>query len=55
VVYPAADFPLQVLRRGGAIIEVNVDATPFTPYAAVSLRGPAGVILPRILEALSQP
>ena len=51
-VYPAADFPLQVLRRGGAIIEVNVDETPFTPYAAVSLRGPSGVLLPRVVERL---
>lgn len=53
-VYPAADFPMQVLRRGGAIIEVNVDETPFTPYAAVSLRGPSGQLLPRVVEALEQ-
>lgn len=51
-VYPAADFPLQVLRRGGAIMEVNVDETPFTPYAAVVLRGPSGVLLPRVVAAL---
>jgi NAD-dependent deacetylase len=51
-VYPAADFPMQVLRRGGAIIEVNVDETPFTPYAAVTLRGPSGQLLPRVVEAL---
>lgn len=53
-VYPAADFPMQVLRRGGAIIEVNVDETPFTPYAAVSLRGPSGVLLPRLVEAVKR-
>ncbi|MGH2587552.1 MAG: SIR2 family NAD-dependent protein deacylase, partial [Dehalococcoidia bacterium] len=51
-VYPAADFPMQVLRRGGAIIEVNVDETLFTPYAAVALRGPSGELLPRLVEAL---
>lgn len=51
-VYPAADFPIQVLRRGGAIIEVNVDETPFTPYAAVVLRGPSGELLPRVVAAL---
>ncbi len=53
-VYPAADFPLQVLRRGGAIIEVNVDDTPFTPYAAVVLRGPSGELLPRVVAALDE-
>ena len=51
-VYPAADFPLQVLRNGGAIVEFNVQETPFTPYAAVSLRGPSGVLLPRVAAAL---
>jgi NAD-dependent deacetylase len=51
-VYPAADFPMQVLRRGGAIIEVNVDETPFSPYAAVVLRGPSGELLPRVVKAL---
>jgi NAD-dependent deacetylase len=51
-VYPAADFPMQVLRAGGAIIEVNVEETPFTPYAAVSLRGPSGEILPRVVDRL---
>jgi len=51
-VYPAADFPLQVLRGGGSIIEINTTETPFTPYAAISLLGPAGVILPRIIAAL---
>lgn len=51
-VYPAADYPLQVLNRGGALIEVNLDHTPFTPYAAVVLRGPSGVLLPRVVDAL---
>jgi NAD-dependent deacetylase len=53
-VYPAADFPLQVLRRGGAIVEVNVDETPFSRFAAVVLRGPAGELLPQIVEALDR-
>lgn len=53
VVYPAADFPIQVLRRGGALIEANVDQTPFTPYAAAVLRGPSGELLPRLVEAVA--
>jgi NAD-dependent deacetylase len=52
-VYPAADFPIQVVRSGGAIIEVNVDETPFSRYAAVVLRGPSGQLLPRVVEALA--
>lgn len=51
-VYPAAGFPVEVLRNGGRIIELTVDDTPLTPYAAVALRGPAGELLPRILAAL---
>jgi NAD-dependent deacetylase len=54
VVYPAADYPVQVLRRGGALIESNVDDTPFTPYAAVVLRGPSGVLLPQVVQALHE-
>ena len=54
VVYPAAEFPLRVLRSGGALIEVNVDDTPFTPYAAVALRGPAGASLPLLVEAVRE-
>jgi NAD-dependent deacetylase len=52
VVYPAADYPVQVLRRGGALIESNVDETPFTPYASAVLRGPSGVLLPEVVEAV---
>lgn len=49
-VYPAADYPMQVLQRGGTLIEFNVDDTPFTPYTTVALRGPSGVSLPRVVE-----
>jgi len=49
-VYPAADFPMEVLRRGGRVIEVNPTDTEFTASASVSLRGPAGALLTRLLE-----
>jgi NAD-dependent deacetylase len=51
-VYPAADYPVQVLNAGGALIESNVDDTPFTPYCEVVLRGPSGELLPRVVSAL---
>lgn len=54
VVYPAADYPVQVLRRGGVLIESNVDETPFTPYATAVLRGPSGVLLPQLVELVAR-
>jgi NAD-dependent deacetylase len=49
-VYPAADFPMEVLRRGGGVIEINPTDTDFTASATESLRGPAGALLSRLLE-----
>ena len=49
-VYPAADFPLEILRRQGTVIEINPDATELTPLASISLRGPGGAVLERLLD-----
>jgi NAD-dependent deacetylase len=49
-VYPAAEFPLEVLRRGGRVIEVNPDESDLTPLATRFLRGPAGPVLSRLLH-----
>ena len=58
-VYPAAGFPLQARQRGAYLIEVNVNPTPFTESADVSLRGPTGEMLPelaaRVRELLHGP
>lgn len=51
-VYPAADFPFDVLRRGGSVIEVNPAESELTPVATVSLRGPGSRVLPRLVEHL---
>jgi len=48
IVHPAASLPHYAAEAGAAIIEVNPDPTPLTPYATVSLRGPAGELLPLI-------
>ncbi len=53
-VYPAAYFPELVLERGGSVVEVNTDATPFTRYAAAVLRAPAGEILPLLVKAVER-
>jgi NAD-dependent deacetylase len=49
-VYPAAEFPLEILRKGGVVIEVNPADTEFTSLATLSLRGPASALLERLLQ-----
>lgn len=52
-VYPAAQFPRDVVRRGGTLIEVNPYESEITPLCAVSLRGAAGETLPRLVAAIA--
>ncbi len=49
-VYPAAEFPYEVLRRAGSVIEINPDPTELTPLASISLQGPGGAVLERLLH-----
>ena len=49
-VYPAAEFPFEVLRQGGCVIEVNPEPSELTPAATIFLRGPGGPVLTRLLE-----
>lgn len=53
IVHPAASLPLYAAEAGAAIIEINPDPTPLTSCAEVSIRGPAGEILPLIDRELS--
>lgn len=49
VVYPAAGL-IDVAREGGAaVIEVNLEETPYSEDVTISLRGRAGEILPELL------
>ncbi len=52
VVYPAAQFPVDVKSSGGILIEVNPNETPLTHMADVILRAPAGKALPLAVERL---
>ena len=51
VVEPAASLPVLAKRSGAFLIEVNPQPTPLSELADIALRGPAGVVLPRIVEA----
>ncbi len=49
LVYPAASVPEVTLQAGGAIIEVNLEATSLSRLARVSLRGEAGKLVPTLV------
>jgi len=51
-VYPAAALPIEVLERGGTLIEVNPYESELSDVARVVVRGPAGEALPRIVAAV---
>ncbi len=53
-VWPAAGLPVTAGQAGAFTIEVNPEETELTPQFDVSLRGPAGEILPRLLEQLER-
>ncbi len=53
LVQPAASFPLIVKKRGGKIIEINVEHTTLTGLVDIHISGKAGEILPALDELLS--
>ena len=52
VVYPAASLPERALAAGAKVVEINLEATPFSDMAHVSLRGKSGDVLPRLVRAV---
>ncbi|MBW2618579.1 MAG: NAD-dependent deacylase [Deltaproteobacteria bacterium] len=52
VVYPAASLAPLAKEQGAVIIEVNIEATSYSSLTDFSLLGPAGVILPALIEGL---
>jgi NAD-dependent deacetylase len=49
-VYPAAQFPISLRQRGGELVEVNPYETELTQLCTYALRGPAGDVLPRLVD-----
>jgi NAD-dependent deacetylase len=49
IVQPAASYPVVAAKREVPVIEVNLEPTPISPIATVTLMGKAGEILPKIV------
>jgi NAD-dependent deacetylase len=52
IVYPAAGLVAVARDAGAAVIEVNLERTAASNLANVSLLGPSGTVLPRLLDGL---
>jgi NAD-dependent deacetylase len=46
IVYPAASLPSAARRAGAYLVEINPEPTPLSALCDVTLRGPAGEMLP---------
>lgn len=53
LVQPAASLPLYAHRAGRPVIEVNPNPSDITPLADIFLQGPAGQILPKVVDTLA--
>jgi NAD-dependent deacetylase len=51
LVHPAASLPLLAAERGALTVEINPQVTALSQWMDYVLRGPAGEILPALLEA----
>ena len=54
LVHPAAGLADLTRKNGGSVIEVNVADTPITRSAVGALRGPAAVLVPKLLTPSAQ-
>jgi NAD-dependent deacetylase len=50
VVYPAASLAPIAKSAGARVIEINPDQTPLSEHVDLSLRGPAGEMLPQLIS-----
>jgi len=51
MVYPAAGYAIDAYRLGATLIELNPEPTALSEYCEVVIRGPAGELLPVLVEA----
>jgi len=52
LVQPAASLPFMALERNTVTVEINPNSTPLTAQATHALQGPAGQLLPEIINQL---
>ncbi len=52
MVWPAAELPYVAARAGATVIEVNPQPSEITAVADIFLAGPAGTVLPALVEAV---
>jgi NAD-dependent deacetylase len=52
LVQPAASLPLYALQAGATVVEVNPAETPLSAQAQFVLRGPAGEVLPALVNVV---
>lgn len=52
LVQPAASLPLEALQKGSPVVEINPQRTPLTHYVDYALAGPAGVVLPLLVQGV---
>jgi NAD-dependent deacetylase len=50
LVYPAASVPDVTRDAGGTVMEVNLEPTPLSASAEVSLLGQAGTLIPLLID-----
>jgi NAD-dependent deacetylase len=50
-VYPVAELPRQIKRRGGLLVEFNLEATPLSPYCSFLLPGRVDETVPTFVAA----
>lgn len=50
VVQPAASLAFAAADRGGYVLEINLEPTPLTGTADATVLGPAGELLPQLVE-----
>jgi NAD-dependent deacetylase len=55
LVYPAASLQTVALQTGAYVVEINPETTSFSADASEHLAGPAGVVLPALLQAAGIP
>lgn len=53
-VLPVAALPRRVLRRGGGLIEFNLEGTPLSSQCRFHFRGPVEATLPRFVAAIRE-